>query len=67
MERVVEYLDPQEQLRIGALVNRLCEVSPGDFYESTQVPEASEIVKALDPKLEALKSSFTAPAFLHST
>jgi len=67
MERVVEYLDPQEQLRIGALVNRLCEVSPGDFDESTQVPEASEIVKALDPKIEATKSRFTASVSHTST
>src|SRR3990167_2727792 len=65
--RTVEYLDPQEQLRVAALINRLCEVSPEEFDVPAQVEDAREIVKALDSKVESTKSRHRASASYTST
>lgn len=52
MEReTIEYLNPQEQLKVAAMVNRLCEISPEDFDATMHLEDAREIVKALDPKI----------------
>jgi hypothetical protein len=55
----VEYLDPQEQLRVAAFVNRFCEAMPEDFDEQIHVQDAQEIVRALDPKIKPTKSKFS--------
>src|SRR3990167_3909828 len=68
MEReTIEYLDPQEQLRVAALVNRLCETTPEDFDEQIHIQDAQEIVKSLDPKIKPTKSNFSFSASHTST
>ena len=46
------YLPPHQQLVLAAKVNRLCEVLPKNFDPETQVEDASEIVRLLDPRLQ---------------
>ncbi len=46
------YLPPEQQLIIGAKVNRLCEVSVEEFDPETQVADAEEIVRALQPRMK---------------
>lgn len=44
------YLEQQEQLIIGAKVNRLCEANPETFDSATQVQDAEDIVTALNSR-----------------
>lgn len=46
------YLDPKEQLMISLKVNRLCQTDSKTFQPTTQVPDAQEIVKALDSRIK---------------
>lgn len=46
------YLPPEQQLILAAKVNRLCEVLPEDFDPVTQVADAKEIIRLLDPRLQ---------------
>lgn len=45
------YLSPEEQLLISSKVNRLCEAKPDTFDPITQVPDAQDIVNALDSRI----------------
>lgn len=60
--RTIEYLNPQEQLRVSALVNRLCEIETEEFDAEKDLEAAKEIVKALDKKLIDNKNKFKVAA-----
>lgn len=51
------YLPPNEQLIIGAKVNRLCEVSVEEFDPESQVRDAEEIIRALHPRMKPTNNS----------
>lgn len=51
------YLPPDQQLLIGARVNRLCELEPDKFDPAFHLDEVRSIIEALDPRME--ESSIT--------